>query len=355
MVDQFLNRYRYALCDGRVVNIDDVTKDSRKTSKFTCIGCGREMVACLGEVREHYFRHKNNENCSNETYLHKLAKRKLKEVFETQDQFYILYQASNSCSLLGSCKVRGCEKVFLQPIDLKEYFDTCEIEKSYGRLRADVLLSHSEHPERKLFLEIHVNSPCSQEKLSSGIKIIEIDVTNENSIIYPFDERKSNMHFHNFKFKREIIPSRKLERFSFLTDENNNKAFKIDTIDCVDQEKHIENAEFDIILKKAHDKTRLEYLGLAQAMIHGTPIRHCVFCENCYRCSVHIQKRAIDEKDGKEKLIQQHVSPLKLSDKDKWSIAGKCRNYLANRRGCFKLIKEIGETNFIFWNNPNKR
>ena len=93
MADKFLNRFRYALCNERIVSIDDVTKEGRKSSTYICIGCGHEMVACLGEVRKHYFRHKNNENCSNETYLHNLAKRKIKDIFEQNEQFYIYYNA----------------------------------------------------------------------------------------------------------------------------------------------------------------------------------------------------------------------------------------------------------------------
>lgn len=355
MEDKYLNRFRYALCNGQIMCIEDVTKEIRKSSTFTCIGCSHEMSAALGDVREHYFRHKNNENCSHESYLHNLAKRKLKELFDSQEHFYILYKAVNSCNLLGICKAHRCDKLFLQPIDLKEYYDTCEIEKTCNMFRADVLLSHSEYPNRKLLLEIHVSNSCSPEKLASGLKIIEIDVSSEDTVIYPFDEQRPNMHFHNFKFKREIVPSRKLKRFSFLTNEDNNKAFNVDTIDCTEQDNHIDNAEFDIVLKKTSDKISLEYLGLAQAMILGTTIRHCNFCENCYRCTVPIQQRVIDKRDGKEKLIQQRVSPLQLSDQDKWSAARNCANYVGNRRGCFKLVKEFGESNFILWNrNQNK-
>ena len=207
--DKLLNRYRYALCNEHVVSIDDVTKESRKSSKFTCLGCGHEMVAVLGDVREHHFRHKNNENCSNETYLHNLAKKRIKEIFDTQEDFIIRYRAINSCDLFGSCPLNFCKIGFKWNLNLKEFFDTCEIEKRCGKFIPDILLTHSNHPNRKLFIEINVNHPCTDEKLNSGFRIIEIDVDCEQTIIYPFDEEIENIHFFNFDFKREITPSKK--------------------------------------------------------------------------------------------------------------------------------------------------
>jgi hypothetical protein len=348
--------HKHAICNDQIINIDDVTIESRKSSKYTCLGCGKEMEACLGQVREHYFRHKNKENCSWESYLHNLAKKKLKEWFDSHDNFFIHYRAENTCHLYDICRLRLCQKELIQTIDLKEFYDTCEVEKTCGDFRPDLLLSHSSFPNRKLFIEINVHHPCTPEKIDSGYRIIEIDVSDERSPLYPFDERLDSLHFFNFSFDRCIIPSSKLERFSLLTSDDSNKEFLIDTIDCFHIDRHLENAEFDIILKKTNKQIKLQFLGLAQAMIHGTPVRHCVFCENCYRCNVPIQKRIVDEKDGKEKLIQQLISPLQLSDNDQWSIARNCRNYVGNRRGCYKLIKDYGASNFILWerNSTNK-
>lgn len=355
MVDQFLNRYRYALCDGRVVNIDDVTKESRKTSKFTCIGCGREMVACLGEVREHYFRHKNNENCSNETYLHNLAKRRIKEIFDQEAPFYIYYKAINSCDLFGTCKLHRCENFFWQTIDLKEYFDTCELEKPYDGFRPDLLLSNSGFPSRKLFIEIHVRNKCTPEKIESGIKIIEIDVFNERTAIYPFHEQLPNVHFYNFKFNRKIVPSSKLDRFSLLAHDDGTKEFKIDSVDCFKKDKHIESAEFDIIIKKPNDKINLKSLGLAQTMIRGTNVLTCAFCRKFNNCVVTITQKILDDKSGKEIPVTNHYRAHGLSENDRWTIASQCKNYIPNISGCHNLIQKYGSHRFILWERDKRK
>lgn len=349
MADKFLNRFRYALCNERIVSIDDVTKEGRKSSTYICIGCGHEMVACLGEVRKHYFRHKNNENCSNETYLHNLAKRKIKDIFEQNEQFYIYYNAINSCDLFGKCKLHRCERSLWQTIDLKRFFDTCELEKTCGNFRPDVLLSHSKFPKRKLFIEIHVNNPCSSEKKGSGIKIIEIDVFNENTIIYPFHEQLNNVHFYNFKFNRKVVPTTKLDRFSLLVHDDGNKEFKIDSIDCIKKDAHIENAEFDLIIQKPNEKINLVSLGLAHAMIKSTNVLNCRFCSKYSICVAFITRKSIDEKTGKEKQVTSHNRVIDLSDQDRWAIASQCENYIPNIQYCHDLIKKYGSRNFIIW------
>lgn len=349
MDDKYLNRFRYALCNGQIMCIDDVTKDIRKSSTFTCIGCGHEMSAALGDVREHYYRHKNSESCSHETYLHNLAKKRIKELFDNQDSFLIHYKAINSCDLYGACKLHRCENSFWQKIDLKDFFDTCELEKICGNFRPDILLTHSEYPNRRLFIEIHVNNPCSPEKIGSGIKIIEIDVFNEDTIIYPFHEQLQNFHFYNFKFNRKIVPSTKLERFSLLSHNDGTKDFKIDSIDCFKNDEHLEDAEFDILIKKPNDKINLKSLGFAQAMVRGTKILHCAFCRNFNICVISFTKRIIDEQSGKERNVPYQYRPINLSEEDRWAIATQCKKYQPNIRASYDLIKKYGSHNFILW------
>lgn len=346
---KYLNRFRYALCNGQIMCIDDVTKDIRKSSTFTCIGCGHEMSAALGDVREHYYRHKNSESCSHETYLHNLAKKRIKELFDSQDSFLIHYKAINSCDLYGVCKLHRCQNSFGQKIDLKEFFDTCELEKVCGNFRPDVLLTHSEYPNRRLFIEIHVNNPCSPEKIGSGIKIIEIDVFNEDTIIYPFHEQLQNVHFYNFKFNRKIVPSTVLERYSLLVHEDGTKEFKIDSIDCFKKDEHIEDAEFDMIIRKPNNNINLNMLGLAQTMIRGTNVYNCAFCRKYHTCVATITKTGVDARSGEEKKVTNHYRVTNLSDEDRWAIAPQCKNYIPNIRGCHDLIKKYGSHNFILW------
>jgi hypothetical protein len=270
--------HRTALCNEQLMRIDEVTQDIRKLSTFICLGCGQEMEACLGNKREHYFRHKNKDNCSWETYLHKLSKRVLKERFEQQEQFLVHFNSVNTCEKINSCPFQRCKKEFVSEQDLKEYFDTCEIEGSFRGYRADLLLTHSEHPDRALFLEVAVTHKCEEEKINSGIRIIEIDVTNEQSALLELDENNEQIHFYNFKFNREVVPLTNVERFSFLGCEEKIINRKIETIVCKNINEHLPNALLDIVIRKPHNKISLESLGLAHVMVYGTYVRNCGFC-----------------------------------------------------------------------------
>ena len=333
--------------------IDDVTKEIRKSSTFTCIGCGHEMSAALGDVREHYFRHKNNENCSHETYLHNYAKRRIKEKFDTDNNFYIYYKAMNSCEQYNTCRLHRCKRLFLQQIDLKEYFDTCEIEKFCDGFIPDVLLTHSAFPKRKIFIEIHVYSPCSQKKLASGYKIIEIDIHDETSIIYPFNEEYENVHFHNFSFQRNLIPSSDLQRISFLVDKNGQVNLKKEIIDCSKKDEHLDDALFDLTIKKQHEKINLESLILSHATIKNI-VRHCGFCRHFMGCIVTILDNLKDETTGEIKTVQRHVSAKQLTDEGCYYIADQCKKFSADISGCSNLIKHYGPHNFLLWENANK-
>lgn len=352
--DKYLNRYRYALCNEHVVNIDEVTKESRKSSKFTCLGCGHEMVAVLGEVREHHFRHKNNENCSNETYLHNLAKKRIKEIFDSNEHFHVLYAAANSCEHFDSCPFHRCKKEFKWPLDLKEYFDTCEIEKGCGGFRPDILLTHSEHPNRKLFIEINVNHPCSDEKLNSGSRIVEIDVVSEQTIIYPFDEGFEHFHFFNFDFKREITPNITIDRFSLIAIDVKNTDSKQDTINCFDYNEHLPNADFDIIIKKKHEQISLESLGLAQTILHGTSVRHCDYCSNRFQCYISIPVKLKHKKTGKIVDGYRKEYIYKKKDVNKWAQAKDCKFFQQDFRVANDIIRNYGRNNYILWNKKNQ-
>ncbi|MBQ0115200.1 MAG: hypothetical protein KBT10_04955 [Bacteroidales bacterium] len=316
---KLLSQFRYALCNGQVKEINNVTKECRKSEKYTCLGCGNEMVAVLGQVREHHFRHKNSENCSNETYLHNLAKKMIKEIFDTQEYFVIQHNANNVCEQLDSCPFKRCKKNVQRKIDLKKYFDTCEIEKTCGGFRPDVLLTHSEHSDRKLFIEVNVNHPCTYEKINSGIRIIEIDVDSELTTIHPFDEQNRHMHFFNFKFERKIRPTTKVERFSLLSDDK-GKHLKLDEIDCCQFDEHLPNAVYDIISQEPNDNNSL-ISGLAHALNHGEDIRHCYFC-----------------------LIRHCNRP----DKG-WIAAASCPYYIRDKRKCIAIERKYADCDFVFW------
>ena len=79
--------YSFALDHNQcVINI----KDALKGEDFYCPCCGAVMIAKQGKKNRWHFAHKGNlGNCSYETYLHKIAKARIRECFYNSLNFMI--------------------------------------------------------------------------------------------------------------------------------------------------------------------------------------------------------------------------------------------------------------------------
>lgn len=206
-------KYRSAFDEiGNLVDINDVSNEDRK-HEYHCISCGKQLVPRLGDIRRHHFYHKEDTVCKGETYLHELAKLRLKEKFDKSDHFYISYNAEVGCNqkCYADCKVN--EKI---TEDLKLDYDTATIEKSVNeyesskKYRADVLLTNSKDESKPpILLEIWVTSECKQEKKESDLRIIEFHIKEENDInsLYEneiIEETEGKISFHSFCQKKNL-------------------------------------------------------------------------------------------------------------------------------------------------------
>ena len=206
-------KYRSAFDEsGNLVDINEVSNEDR-THEYHCISCGKQLVPRLGDIRRHHFYHKEDTVCKGETYLHELAKLRLKEKFDKSDHFYISYNAEVGCNQKchADCKVN--EKI---TEDLKLDYDTATIEKSVNeyesskKYRADVLLTNSKDESKPpILLEIWVTSECKQEKKESDLRIIEIHIKEENDInsLYEneiIEETEGKISFHSFCQKKNL-------------------------------------------------------------------------------------------------------------------------------------------------------
>lgn len=232
--------------NDNIVNIKDVN-ESNKEEEYYSIGSHTPMIAAIGNVRQHYFRAKRGYSFDPETELHQYVKKMLKYRFDTQDKFIIKYRKKEICSLREKCiffdflknqpfKI-ACDKTYISDdrffeYDLKKYYDTATIEGPYDGYVADVLLTHSKYPERKpIFLEVAVSHPCTEEKINSDNKIIEIYVrSEEDADIDLYQKSKSDIDyygervkFYNFKEEEDIskgcqsfVETRKYARQKFI-------------------------------------------------------------------------------------------------------------------------------------------
>lgn len=215
-------RYHYALNEsGREVDIADVTKEYRKEHSFRCPYCGGPMVARLGESNARHFAHGEGcPDCGNgESDLHKYAKKAMKSRFESAENFEVgipqkVLCGAKECPFRSQDEYDGCFREETMFYDLKKWgYDTCEEEKGVNTFVADLLLYSGTKPGLPpILIEIAVTHPCGEEKIRSGLRIIELPVKSEKDVARyagegifapPADEygRKANSRapkFYNF-------------------------------------------------------------------------------------------------------------------------------------------------------------
>ena len=293
-------KYHFALEGEKVVPIEEVDKETRHLHSYRCIGCGAEMRPRQGSKNTWHFAHKgDDEHCGGETYLHKLAKRLIKEKFETPDPFSIKYHRIGTCSKINECPFGNkteCEVIQSKPINLKDYYDTCQEEIRIKGFVADLLLTNSLKPERDPVLVKH---PCTEEKLNSGLRIIEIKVEGEDDIkallrkdvlresldvvknpeLEDYISDKGDAKFYNFDRRTQGEGERKIPRAILF---ESGKSY-VDRYNCHSIKKKIRpNSVFEVsfVPKDGEDFCYpYEYIGNIIASKNIPNFRSCILCK----------------------------------------------------------------------------
>jgi hypothetical protein len=371
----------YDEVSGKVIGIDNVTAENRRSMRFFCIGCGTEMEAVLGQKREHHFRHKEVGDCNPETYLHRLAKRVLKYKFENQPQFPVQYFVLNECPKYDECEFRkrnlwhDCKTTSyaIKTLDLKQYYDTCEEEVWHNGFRADLMLTNSEHPEYKpVFLEVSVTHDCTPEKIDSKIRIIEVKIQsekdayrevieNEGECVPPYWWKSSNRYNYTpptpirfFNFKRDNLPEHQFSRFYLIRAENGilYAGIKPRAYTCHNAGvEHKEGVCFELTM--ADDKIqkqqygRLYCLGIALAHKRGLGLKHCFLCSNYRNCSFVDPQPIQNPRPNGPTVFQKrvYVHTLNINQLEEMQLAYRCAKYKADD---YKVQREINQ----FHNTP---
>jgi hypothetical protein len=180
--------YRYALdVYGDIVSIDHVFKYSKYHS-FTCIECGKRLVprAIKSQKVSLHFYHfyddpckKEIVKCSGEGYLHKMAKKLLFESLKLHKPFYLGWRDTISCINREADRM-ACYKDITRTIDLLRGKHFVFLEKRDGDFIPDILLV--DENREKIYIEIYSKNKCSQKKLDSSNRIIEIKINRESDI-----------------------------------------------------------------------------------------------------------------------------------------------------------------------------
>ncbi len=215
-------KYAYAYgSDGVLVNIGGVPKDRTKRDSFyTCLSCGEQMVARHGEKLTPCFAHKPNDACSGETYLHKLGKELFFQAYsrclKSGEPFELVIPQRSWCDeCSGVLKGIRCEATLEKNVDLTKWYDEISMEKPINGFVADILLESSKVVGKPMLIEIAVTHSLSSEKRQSGLRIVEISVSDETELLFL---RKPNLivgeegvvDLYNFKQKLRhdpVLPS----------------------------------------------------------------------------------------------------------------------------------------------------
>ena len=100
---------------------------------------------------------------------------------------------------------------------MRRYYDTCEEEQYVDGFCADLLIIGEGQPP--ILVEIYVSHECSNQKINSGHRIIEIPIESETDIKYFYEDvitERAGVRFYGFKrklAKREFIDCKTISRF----------------------------------------------------------------------------------------------------------------------------------------------
>lgn len=214
---------------GELVDILTLNINNRYAQKFYCPECGFEMRPRLGKKLAHCFYHFCGSLCNQESYIHRVGKELLYNRFYSDQPFFIDIPQNAYCERRDACEYRienihySCDwpTRIVTRINLKDWYDVAEIEKEYFpnsgvSFRPDVLLTSSLDPSRSpVFLEIRFTHPCSEDKVKSGIRILELKIDSIADLeripgikVFSVSEKVS---FYNFKKNTTCTPNTVIE------------------------------------------------------------------------------------------------------------------------------------------------
>jgi len=190
-------KYHYALNrSGQIVSIYDVKENG---GIYSCPSCGSRLIAKIGQHREHHFSHMGSLHCSQETYLHLLAKRLFEQALNVKEPFYLNWRTSYHCIYKDAHS--DCIRYKDHSIDILAKYSNVEVEKRDGAFIPDILLSDEQGD--KVYIEFANTHYSSEDKKQSGIKIIEISISKESDIEEMCKNRSitagDNVELFNFK------------------------------------------------------------------------------------------------------------------------------------------------------------
>lgn len=181
-----MGQIKYSYCldeNNELVHNSSLSVETRHSHTYYCLECGHPLIAKIGKFKVPHFSHAADTACDGESYLHKLAKRRIRDHFMSTDNFPLVFTRDVPCldSLhCPGCIARDCYQLRVSiPTDLKTWqgnvvYDDCKKEVTVGEFRPDLLLTCSTKPDRApVFIEVYKTHESEELKKASEYRIIE--------------------------------------------------------------------------------------------------------------------------------------------------------------------------------------
>lgn len=192
--------------NDEIINISE----ANKSIHYYCLGCSQKVIPIQGGKNKHHYRHYHSD-CNKESYYHiagKLAfesvwKRRIKTFSPLPLTLQRKVQCNNPTCISLLDVEHTCSTLQDARFDLTRLFTDYAVEQrdSTTNLIPDILLFNTQG--HKCYIEICNTHACSQDKLRSGIPIIEISSRDDEDIQYILDGNFKhddfNLAIYNFK------------------------------------------------------------------------------------------------------------------------------------------------------------
>lgn len=325
-------KYSYCLNENlELVHIKSVSRENRHNHTFRCLECGQPLIAKIGTKKPPHFAHRADTTCNGESYLHKLAKRRICEQFMTTESFPVTFVRDVPCQDLERCPCcdRICcyERDVSIPCDLRTWkgkvvYDTCQEEVRLGDFQPDLLLTCSSKLDREpVFIEIYKTHESESPKVSSGYRIIETKKIKSEADIDDIIERGfiEGQNCKTFNFSPKLPSIKKndmpIDRFVLFRSGAATIYRAVDYVVMCDKlNQRVDpnsvrelnmRGKIDIWGDLAADKKLDSYqTGLVYVVKKGVVIKNCILCKfykfnefhNSYICILYKSLGALSPK-----------------------------------------------------------
>jgi hypothetical protein len=250
------------------------------------------MIPIMGPKNTHHFRHATNSGCIGESYLHvlgiKVFYQVYKDALDSNNAFKVRFPVQRICSF---CKTSGFDDS--KSCNLGETNETWNLTDLFrnvvepdtvkdGEFKPDVLLLGEN--DDKIYIEIFVKHEVTIKKVSSGTKIIEIMLSNEDDIQLirsGFLDATNMIRFINFpksKFK-DLESNYKCVFNFFVMDYKGSCKIVREYLWCVSDSEYGEIRYY----KKISDgkiSSRDYFQELTNVYrLHGKKVKNCFLCK----------------------------------------------------------------------------